>query len=149
MPTFETSFTVNAPIEAVAAFHGETSILKKLSPPPLFMQIHEFGAMEEGMVAKFTMWFGPVPVYWEAIHSNVTANGFTDTQRIGPLKSWQHNHRFVAERENVTRIYELIQYEHPPGWRGLLTRLLFAKPGLHFLFLYRKWVTRRGVAATD
>lgn len=149
MPTFETSFIVNAPVEAVAAFHGETRILKKLTPPPLFVQIHEFGAMEEGMVAKFTMWFGPVPVYWEAVHSRVSANGFTDTQRIGPLKSWQHSHRFVAERENVTRVYESIQYKHLSGWRGLLTRLFFAKPGLHFLFLYRQWVTRRGVATLN
>jgi ligand-binding SRPBCC domain-containing protein len=143
---FTTSFTVPAPLAAVAAFHGETRILKKLSPPPLFVQIHEFGEMKEGMVAKFTMWFGPVPVYWEAVHSQVSENGFTDTQQIGPLKSWQHSHRFVVGGDNVTRIHESILYEHPSGWRGWLTRLVFSQPGLRFLFLYRQWVTRRGVA---
>ena len=143
---FTTSFTVPAPLAAVSAFHGQTSILKKLSPPPLYVQIHEFGAMKEGMVAKFTMWFGPVPVYWEAVHSQVSENGFTDTQQVGPLKSWQHTHRFVAEGENLTRVHESIDYEHPAGWRGWLTRMVFGKLGLHGLFLYRQWVTRRGVA---
>jgi ligand-binding SRPBCC domain-containing protein len=130
----------------VSAFHRDTRILKKLTPPPLFVQVHEFGAMKEGMVAKFTMWFGPVPVYWEAVHSHVSENGFTDTQRVGPLKSWQHRHRFVAEGENLTRVHESIVYEHPSGWRGWLTRIVFGKLGLHGLFLYRQWVTRRGVA---
>lgn len=146
MPHFSTTFTVSAPVSAVSAFHRDTRILKKLSPPPLFVQIHEFGEMWEGMVAKFTMWFGPVPVYWEAIHTDVSEAGFTDTQRIGPLKSWQHTHRFVAEGENLTRVHEDIHYEHPQGWQGWLTRLFFNQPGLHFLFGYRQWVTRRGVA---
>lgn len=139
---FTTSFTIPAPLAAVSAFHGQTSILKKLTPPPLFVQIHEFGEMKEGMLAKFTMWFGPVPVYWEAVHTDISVNGFTDTQVIGPLKSWQHTHRFTAEGEKQTRIHESIVYEHPAGWRGLLTRLFFSRPGLYGLFLYRKWVTR-------
>lgn len=147
MNQFTTSFTIPAPLSAVTAFHQDTRVLKKLTPPPLFVQIHEFGEMQEGMVAKFTMWFGPVPVYWEAVHTNISENGFTDTQVIGPLKSWQHTHHFTAKGENQTHIHEAIVYEHPASWRGLLTRLFFSKPGLHFLFLYRKWVTRRNVKA--
>ena len=33
--------------------------------------------------------------------------------------------------------------------RGLLTRLLFARPGLLYLFTARKLLTRRGVARLD
>lgn len=145
MPHFTTSFTIPAPLFTVSAFHRDTRILKKLTPPPLFVQIHEFGEMKEGMVAKFTMWFGPIPVYWEAVHTNISTYGFTDTQIIGPLQSWRHTHHFTVEGEKQTRIHESIVYEHPAGWRGLLTRLFFSKLGLQGLFLYRKWVTRWGV----
>ena len=142
MATFEYDFSVPAPLSAVARFHSRTDILKKLTPPPMFVQIHEFGEMREGMVAKFTMWFGPVPVLWHAEHINVSENGFTDVQRKGPLATWQHTHSFSAESPTRTRIDEKIEYTHPNGWRGILTRLFFGKPGLIALFIYRQLITR-------
>ena len=142
MQIFQTSFTVDAPLEAVREFHGETGILKRLTPPPLFVQIHDFGEMQEGMVADFTMWFGPVPVRWKAEHVNVSDAGFTDVQRVGPLATWAHTHTFSAETPTTTRIHEHIEYTHPDGWRGLLTRAFFGKPGLVGLFQYRKLITR-------
>ena len=142
MPTFNYSFTVNAPLAAVAAFHSRTDILKRLTPPPLFVQIHDFGEMREGMVAEFTMWFGPMPVRWQAEHVNVSEQGFTDIQRQGPLATWEHTHRFSAETPHITRIHEHIEYAHPTGWRGILTRLFFGKLGLYGLFQYRKLITR-------
>lgn len=142
MPTFNNTFTVNAPLQAVADFHSRTDILKKLTPPPLFVQIHDFGEMEEGMIANFTMWFGPIPVRWIAKHVNVSATGFSDVQQQGPLKTWAHTHRFVEASPNVTAVHDSIEYTHPDGWRGLLTRLMFGKPNLKFLFFYRMLVTR-------
>ncbi len=146
MPQFNYEFTVAAPVAAVAAFHGSTDVLKKLSPPPMFVQIHSFGEMEEGMIADFTLWLGPIPLRWQAEHSNVSQNGFTDTQIKGPLRSWQHTHSFVAEGPQQTRVREQIDYTHPSGLKGIFTRLLFGKPGLLFLFSYRKRVTQKGVA---
>ena len=64
----------------------------------------------------------------------------------GPLRSWQHSHRFTALGPRRTRVDDHIIYEHHPGPRGLLTRLLFARPGLLYLFTARKLLTRRGVA---
>ena len=144
MPTFDYTFTVNAPVEAVSAFHHDTSVLKKLSPPPIFIQLHRFDPMGEGAIAQFTMWLGPIPLRWQAIHSDVSINGFTDTQQRGPLQSWQHTHRFIADGPDRTTVHEHIEYEHTSGLRGLFTRLLFAKPGLYFLFTYRRLVTQRG-----
>lgn len=149
MPTFDYHFTVDAPLAAVHAFHGRTDVLKRLTPPPLFVQIHRFGAMEDGMLAEFTMWFGPVPVRWHARHVDVDATGFTDVQERGPLASWRHSHRFEALGPNQTRVHEHVTYTHPTGWRGVLTRLFFGRPGLQGLFFYRKLVTRwslRGAA---
>jgi ligand-binding SRPBCC domain-containing protein len=140
--TFDFTFTVNAPQTAVSAFHHDTRALKKLTPPPIFVQIHTFEPLGEGSMAEFTMWFGPIPVRWRARHSDVGRDGFTDAQVEGPLQKWEHTHRFTAVSPHKTRVHEHIEYAHHGGWRGLFSRLLFAKPGLTLLFTARKWLTR-------
>jgi ligand-binding SRPBCC domain-containing protein len=143
MPTFDYSFTVKAPLTRVAGFHHDTRVLKRLTPFPVIVQIHRVEPLAEGSISDFTLWFGPLPVHWVAIHSKVEPlYGFTDTQQQGPLKRWAHSHTFRAEGENLTRVSEHIEYEHYGGLKGLLSRLLFPKPGLYLLFTYRKMVTR-------
>lgn len=146
MSVFEYTFTVRAPLAAVAQFHRDTRALKRLSPPPLFVQLQRVEPLAEGSVAEFTLWFGPFPLRWQAVHSNVDAlHGFTDIQTRGPLQRWRHTHRFEALDEAATRVVEYIEYEHADGWLGALTRLLFSPLGLRFLFAYRSWVTRRSL----
>ncbi len=142
MTIFRNKFTVNAPLKAVADFHSRTDVLKKLTPPPLFVQIHDFGEMKEGMIADFTMWFGPVPIRWVAKHIDVNEYGFSDVQQQGPLETWGHTHRFSADSPTVTTVHDSIEYTHPAGWRGILTRLMFGKANLKLLFFYRMLVTR-------
>ncbi len=142
MPIFETSFIVRAPIEAVAAFHADTSVLKTLNPPLVFVQLHRVDPMAEGSISEFTLWMGPFPIRWRAIHSGVSPNGFTDTLEDGLMASWRHTHHFEAVDEHTTQIHETIVYEYPSGLQGLLPRLLFSKFGLTILFTYRKWATR-------
>lgn len=143
---FVHQFTVNASREAVAAFHGNTLTLKKLTPLPIIAQIHSNEPLGEGSKAEFTLWFGPFPVRWLAVHSNVSQDGFTDTQLRGPLKSWRHAHRFEAINDEQTHVTDMIVYEHHMGLKGVISRLLFNKPGLNLLFAARKFLTRRGVA---
>lgn len=145
MPVFDTSFDVNASLEAVSAFHADTRALKRLNPPFVVVQLHRVDPMAEGSVSEFTLWMGPLPVRWRAVHSQVSDRGFTDTQESGPLAFWRHSHRFEALGENHTRIHEYIEYAYPSGWRGLLPRMLFGRLGLTALFSYRKWATRRAL----
>jgi ligand-binding SRPBCC domain-containing protein len=145
MPTFDTSFTVNAPLEAVAGFHADTSALKTLNPPFVIVQLHRVDPMADGSISEFTLWMGPLPIRWRAIHSGVGTNGFTDTLVNGPLASWRHTHRFKLMNENTTEILEHIEYEYLSGWRGIIPRMLFGRLGLTFLFTYRKWATRRAL----
>ncbi len=142
MPVFDFQFTVNAPLTAVREFHDDTMILKKLTPPPIFAQIHHYEPLAEGSRATFTLWFGPIPIHWTAVHHHVNAHGFTDQQERGPLKSWKHTHRFTAVDATTTRIHEYIRYDYHHGRRGWLARLLFNKPGLTLLFTARKLLTR-------
>jgi ligand-binding SRPBCC domain-containing protein len=146
VPVFDYAFTVRAPLQAVADFHRDTATLKRLTPPPIFVQLHRVEPLAEGSVSEFTLWFGPLPVHWTAVHSNVNAlRGFTDTQRGGLLQAWQHSHTFTPEGPGATRVSEHVEYAHRPGGRGLLSRILFAPPALRFLFWYRSFVTRRAL----
>jgi ligand-binding SRPBCC domain-containing protein len=146
MPTFDYTFTVKAALTAVAEFHHDTAALKRLTPPPVIARIHRVEPLSEGSVAEFTLWFGPLPVHWVAVHTAVDMlHGFTDVQQSGPLKSWAHTHTFVPVAEKLTRIKEHIEFEHYPGRPGLKSRLLFPQPALYALFTYRSWVTRRAL----
>lgn len=146
MPTFKHTFNVAAPCADVASFHGDVRVLKRLMPPPLFVRLHQGGELTEGAVADFTMWFGPLPVRWRALHIHVDEAGFTDVQIRGPLRRWRHTHRFIPLDEYATRVQDHIVYEHPAGPRGWLTRLLFNRASLTFLFRYRQAVTRRALS---
>jgi ligand-binding SRPBCC domain-containing protein len=80
------------------------------------------------------------------VHNNVGENGFTDRQERGLMKRWEHTHRFTSLSLDLTQIDEHIEYEHHSDIRGLLSRLLFSRPALWFLFTFRKMATRRALA---
>lgn len=142
MPVFDYSFTVPASLEAVRDFHHDTSALKRLTPPPTIVQLHSIEPLGEGSVSKFTLWVGPLPLHWTAVHRNVSPRGFTDVQQSGPAAKWEHTHTFTEISPGVTQIQEHIEYEHKRGLWGLVTRLLFSKPNLYFMFTFRKLATR-------
>lgn len=143
MPIFDYRFTVEASLAEVRDFHRDTSALKTLTPPPTYVQLHAIEPLAEGSVSLFTLWIGPLPLRWKAVHRNVGDQGFTDVQAEGPAAKWEHTHAFIPLSSSVTEIREHIEYEHKPGLSGLLTRVLFSRPNLLFMFAYRKWATRR------
>jgi len=146
MPIFEHRFTVRAPLAAVSAFHGDTRALRRLSPPPMIVQLHRVDPLADGAVAEFTLWLGPLPIRWVAVHSEVDPQrGFTDTMARGPMAHWVHRHAFVAAAPDRTVVTDRVEYEYKPGLGGLVGRLFMSRPGLAFLFAYRGWATRRAV----
>jgi cysteine-rich repeat protein len=116
MPVFDYSFTVDAPLEAVRDFHHDTSALKKLTPPPTIVQLHSIEPLGEGSVSRFTLWVGPLPLKWKAVHRNVSDRGFTDVQAEGPAAKWEHTHTFVPLSAGVGRPAR-------QGWRAAPGRL--------------------------
>jgi len=143
MAVFDFSFQVKAPLTVVRAFHHNTSALKQLTPPPTIVQIQSVEPLAEGSVSRFTLWVGPLPLRWTAIHRNVSDNGFTDIQQSGPAAKWEHTHTFTEIDATHTRVNEHIEYEHKRGLWGIVTRLLFSYPNLYFMFCYRRWITNR------
>jgi len=142
--TFECTLPV--PLGRVAALHQDARALRWLTPPPIRVQLHHVEPLAEGSRAEFTLWLGPLPVRWQAVHSCVDPlRGFTDTQRRGPLQWWQHTHAFGALDKYTTWVRERVEYAHYPGWRGLLSRLLFNPLSLRLLFAYRRRAMRRAL----
>lgn len=142
MPVFDYQFTVRASLAAVRDFHRDTSALKRLTPPPTIVQLHEIEPLGEGSVSQFTLWVGPLPLRWTAIHQGVSERGFADVQAAGPAKKWEHTHMFTPLSADVTEIQEHVEYEHKSGFWGVVTRILFARPNLYIMFTYRKCATR-------
>ncbi len=142
MPVFDYQFSVYASLKAVREFHGDTSALKRLTPPPTIVQLHDIEPLGEGSVSQFTLWVGPLPLRWKAIHRNVSERGFTDVQLEGPARKWEHTHAFTPLTAEMTGIQEHVEYEHKRGFWGIVTRLLFARPNLYLMFTYRKLATR-------
>jgi ligand-binding SRPBCC domain-containing protein len=140
---FDHSFTVDAPIEIIRDFHHDTSALKKLTPPPMIAQMRRIDPLAEDSISEFTLWLGPIPIHWRAIHRNVSANQFTDVQVEGPAKSWEHTHTFVDLGDRRTQVDDHIEYELHSTVKGFPTKLLFSKAGLHGLFTWRMLATRR------
>src|SRR5262245_58129185 len=111
MPIFDYNFIVKAPLTKVAEFHYDTRVLKWLTPFPIIVQFHRVEPLGEGSISDFTLWFGPLPIHWVAVHSQVDPlHGFTDTQQDGLLKRWVHTHRFSRVGEDLTRVSERIEY---------------------------------------
>lgn len=146
MAVFEHRFRVEAPVEAVARFHAGPSVLQVLTPPPVRVELHRFGDLEEGMEAEFTLWIGPLPIRWKARHEDVGPTGFVDVQVEGPMASWRHTHRFEALGREATEVVDRIEYAHPRGLAGVGTRAMFNRASLEGVFFYRALATRRSLA---
>lgn len=142
MPVLDRSFEVAAPFEVVRRFHGSTDALPWLTPPPMIAQLHQGGRVANGMVADFTLWFGPLPIRWRARHRDVDERSFVDEQADGPFAEWAHRHELEPIDDQRTRVRDRVEYAHRPGLGGLLTRTLMAKPALHVLFAYRALMTK-------
>jgi ligand-binding SRPBCC domain-containing protein len=145
MPVYDYSITVAAPLEPVRDFQRDSTDLRRLTPPPTIVQLHSIEPLAEGSISEFTLWVGPLPLRWRAVHRDVSERGFTDVQASGPAARWEHTHSFVPLADGRTEIREHIEYEHARGFWGLVTRVLFSWPSLWFMFGYRRWVTRRAL----
>jgi len=148
MKKYSHQFTVQAPIEAVAKFHQDSRALKQLTPPPLFVSFRKIEPLAEGSTADFTMWLGPLPIHWVAVHSEVDPlNGFTDTQATGPFDTWIHHHKFESLDESTTKVMDQIQASPSNHifW-GIVSRFMWLT--LPILFAYRAHATRRALESS-
>lgn len=143
MKTYHHRFRVQAPLAQVAAFHRRAASMGAITPPPVVVRLHQAPAqLGSGDEMSFTLWFGPVPIRWQARIEDVTPNGFVDRQVSGPFATWVHHHTFVGVAENATDVFDTIVFApKADGFDGLVGRVMALS--LPFLFAFRGWMTRR------
>jgi ligand-binding SRPBCC domain-containing protein len=144
---YEKRTVMKTTMDKMIAFHQDPKALGKLSPPPIFMQLHrdERTSMTEGEI-EFTLWFGIIPIRWIARHEpGRTETSFADLMVKGPMAYWRHEHIFEEAEEGVALI-DRVNIAHKPGIPGLITRLMFDGIPLRFLFFYRHMRTRMAVS---
>lgn len=134
---------VHAPLTQVARIFQNPRALQWLTPPPVLVRFHQVQPIQEGSLADFTLWLGPLPLHWLAVHSDVhPLYGFTDRQIQGPFKQWVHRHTFSPVGENATEVIDEIQAElSPHPFWNLVGRFIWLN--LPLLFIYRGWMVRR------
>ncbi len=143
MPIFERSFTVKAPLRAVAAFHDDPASLIAITPPPVHVTIQRFDKpVRVGSRVIFRLGVGPFGVTWDGtIAEYADQQFFRDVQNRGPFGAWSHTHSFMAEAGG-TRVTDRVEYEPPLGVIGKLLDPVVVRPWLAFLFNYRARMTR-------
>lgn len=146
---YQRSILIDAPVEAVWAFHERPDVLEQLTPPwqPVKIKRRE-GGLEVGAESEFLIFLGPLPIRWLARHvAYEKYRLFTDEQVKGPLRHWTHQHHFIPEGDK-TRLTDAIAFSLPGG---LLMNLLagwIVQAQLESLFRYRHEVTQRECART-
>jgi ligand-binding SRPBCC domain-containing protein len=145
---FERSVWIDAPVEAVFAFHERPDAFLKLTPPghPVSVISHT-GGIQTGARVVLRLGFGFVSIKWVAVHTCYEKNRlFEDTQASGPFRSWRHQHRFNAEGSGA-RLTDHIDFELPGG--RIVERIFGAavQAQLEKMFAYRHKVTKETVEA--
>lgn len=140
---YERRSIIPTTLDKMIAFHNDPRAISRLTPPPIFMQVlrDDRTSLTDGEI-EFRLWFGPLPVRWLARHqAGPIETSFTDRMITGPLAFWEHQHIFRPVQGGVELI-DHITLAHKPGFRGLLTRLVFDGLPLRLLFFYRHLRTR-------
>lgn len=78
-----------------------------------------------------------IPMRWKTVISQVKDyKSFTDFQKKGPYKYWNHFHEFIPN-ENGVLMKDTVDYELPMGILGTIAHRLFVKEKLRSIFDFR------------
>lgn len=125
------------PIVEIFTFFANPANLETLTPPWLKFQILTPRPLEMfvGTLIDYRLRVRGVPMRWQ---SEITVWEppfcFTDEQRRGPYRLWQHDHRFI-QKDCGTAIIDTVRYAVPFDF---LTHRLLVRPDLARIFDFRE-----------
>jgi len=98
---------IDAPVEAVFAFHERDDALARLSPSfPRVRVIRKAGGIEAGLRVELRIG----PLLWVALHTRYEKNRlFIDEKIQGPFRRWIHRHEF-EDLGGSTRLTDRVEY---------------------------------------
>ncbi|MDR6369802.1 ligand-binding SRPBCC domain-containing protein [Chryseobacterium bernardetii] len=131
---------LNCTIETAWEFFSSPHNLSQITPQSMnFVVLSESSdAISEGMEIDYTV--SPVlgiPMKWKTVISQVEDyKSFTDFQKEGPYKHWNHFHEFIPNDHGVL-MKDTVDYELPMGFLGKIAHQLFVKEKLKNIFDFR------------
>lgn len=155
MPCASYKVLLDAPLEAVWAFHEEIeNNLRTLSPPEADVQITQAEPPAPGAQVTMRLKLPPASLWggrkrWVAKFVEYQPPQgkpphrlawFADEQVEGPFRRWKHTHRFeetVDEGRSKVWAHDIIDYAPPWGPVGLVVDRLFIRRQINRLFAYR------------
>lgn len=127
------------PPETVFAFFSDAGNLAQITPAWLHFEVLTPRpiAMASGALLDYQMRWHGIPIDW------TTEIGlweppllFTDSQLLGPYRSWHHTHSF-APHDGGTRMLDEVVYSLPLGMLGWVAHALVVRRNLEQIFDYR------------
>lgn len=147
MPHLVFRSTIEAPAEAVFAWHEHPGAFARLTPPWADVVLRRHEGIRDGQRAHLRLGVGPVRVRWVAQHRDyVAGRQFRDVQVKGPFAHWEHLHRMVPAGAAACLLEDTLDFALPLGPLGRLGEGR-AVAELHRQFAYRHRVTRADVEA--
>lgn len=132
---------LNCDIETAWSFFSSPLNLSKITPKNMGFNVIsnlESKDIYEGMIIDYMV--SPVlhiPLKWVTKITQVEKNkSFTDFQKKGPYKYWNHFHEFVPNEKGVL-MKDTVDYELPFGLLGRIAHKIFVKRKLENIFNYR------------
>ncbi|WP_445430886.1 SRPBCC family protein [Chryseobacterium indoltheticum] len=132
---------LNCDIHTAWEFFSSANNLSKITPKEMnFIVLTEMTEDEifEGMIIDYYVSpvFG-IKMKWKTEITQVDfQKSFTDFQKKGPYKLWNHHHEFIINDKGVL-MKDSVDYELPLGFLGEIAHKLFVKKKLEHVFSYR------------
>jgi ligand-binding SRPBCC domain-containing protein len=132
---------INCDIDTAWKFFSAANNLSKITPKDMNFIVRtkmESDEIYEGMIIDYYVspLFG-IKMEWQTEITQVDHHrSFTDFQKKGPYKLWNHFHEFIPNEKGIL-IKDTVDYELPLGFLGEIAHKLFVKNKVEHIFNYR------------
>jgi ligand-binding SRPBCC domain-containing protein len=134
-------------VDDAFAFFADAWNLERITPPWLQFRILEAPRkLELGSLLVYRLRLFGLPIDWQTeIVEWRPPYGFTDVQRSGPYRRWEHTHRLRAV-DAGTEIYDHVVYRLPCEPLAAIVAPVTVRPWLEAIFDYRARQTEASLA---
>ncbi|KIC62729.1 SRPBCC family protein [Chryseobacterium taiwanense] len=128
-------------IEKAWKFFSSANNLSTITPPDMKFTVltkMEDDEIYEGMIIDY--YISPIlgiKMKWKTEITQVDfQKSFTDFQKKGPYKLWNHHHEFIINDKGIL-MKDSVKYELPFGFLGEIAHKIFVRKKLEHVFNYR------------
>lgn len=138
MQRFEFSSIIPAPQQALWDWHLRPGAFQRLTPPWDRVTPIRYTGVREDAPFAMSIQRGPIAIEWRGEHYGIDPpREFRDRMTSGPMRHWDHRHRFESVDAAQTRMIEEIEYALPLGVLGATFGGAMVRSDFGRMFRYR------------